>query len=56
VADCYRPGDWRTRLETDSLLTADATTFHATNRLDAYEGETRVFHKIWAFSVPRDEM
>jgi putative CocE/NonD family hydrolase len=48
--------NWRTRLETDSLLTADATTFHTTNRLDAYEGETRVFSKTWTFSVPRDEV
>jgi putative CocE/NonD family hydrolase len=47
-------GDWRTRVETSSVMTADASAFHVTNVLDAYEGETRVSAKTWHFSVPRD--
>ena len=47
-------GDWRTRVETTSRMTADAQAFRVTNALDAYEGEARVFAKTWHFSVPRD--
>jgi hypothetical protein len=47
-------GDWRTRLESTSTMTADATTFYVTNALDAYEGNTRVFAKTWTFTVARD--
>ncbi len=47
-------GEWQTRVETHSTLSADATRFHVTNLLDAYEGPVRVFAKTWTFSVPRD--
>ncbi len=47
-------GDWRTRVETTSTLTADAEAFHLTNALDAYENETRIFARTWSFAVPRD--
>jgi hypothetical protein len=47
-------GDWRVRLETYSLMTADAENFHVTNMLDAYEGNSRVFSKSWTFKVARD--
>jgi putative CocE/NonD family hydrolase len=47
-------GDWQTRVETSSVMTADANAFHVTNLLDAYEGNTRVFTKTWAFEVPRE--
>ena len=47
-------GDWRTRVETTSRMTADAQAFRVTNALDAYEGEARIFAKTWHFSVPRD--
>jgi putative CocE/NonD family hydrolase len=46
--------DWHTRVETSSLMSADAAHFHVSNVLDAYEGHTRVFTKSWSFSVPRD--
>lgn len=45
---------WQTRIETHSDMTADATHFHVTNTLDAYEGDTRVFTKSRTFSVKRD--
>ncbi len=50
----YQRGDWRVRIETASTMTGDATTFHVTNLLDAYEGNTRVFTKTWTFSILRD--
>jgi predicted acyl esterase len=50
----YHRGDWQVRLETSSTMTADATNFHVTNLLDAYEGTTRVFTKSWTCRVPRD--
>jgi len=49
----FQRGDWQVRIETDSLMTADATHFHLSNHLDAYEGETRVFSKSWTRAIPR---
>jgi predicted acyl esterase len=51
-----RRGDWRTRIQTSSVMTSDATTFRVTNSVDAYEGETRIFSKTWTFTAPRDHM
>ena len=51
--DLARDG-WSIRVETTSWMTADLESFHVTNVLDAYEGDTRVFNKAWTFSVPRD--
>jgi hypothetical protein len=48
--------DWRVRVETDSVMTADATHFHVSNQLDAYECDTRVFTKSWVRAIPRDQM
>jgi putative CocE/NonD family hydrolase len=50
----YRRGDWQVRIETESKMTADATHFHVTNVLDAYESNTRVFSKAWSHNIPRD--
>ena len=47
-------GAWQTRVETDSRMTSSATAFHVTQRLDAYEGDERVFTRTWEFSFPRD--
>ena len=47
-------GDWHTRVETTSTMSAESHVFHVTNALEAYEGDTRVFTKTWTFSVPRD--
>ncbi|MCA9973102.1 MAG: CocE/NonD family hydrolase [Anaerolineales bacterium] len=50
----YEQDDWRVRVETDSVLTADETTFHVTCQLAGYEGDARVFAKTWTFAIPRD--
>jgi putative CocE/NonD family hydrolase len=47
-------GDWRTRVETDSLMTSTATEFLVTQRLDAYEGDERIRARTWELRVPRD--
>jgi hypothetical protein len=52
----FQRADWRTRVETDSVMTADATHFHLSNHMDAYEGDTRVFTKAWVRSIPRDHV
>jgi len=50
----FRRADWRVRIETESLLTADAEHFHLSSHLDGYEGDTRVFTKSWSRAIPRD--
>jgi hypothetical protein len=47
---------WQTRVETQSTLSGDAESFHLTNRLDAYEGNARVFAKTWTKTIPRDNV
>jgi putative CocE/NonD family hydrolase len=49
-----RQGDWDIRVETVSVMTADAESFLVTNVLDAFEGGIRVFTKASTFSVERD--
>ncbi len=45
---------WSTRVETVSTLSSDATAFHLTNQVEAYEGATRIFTKSWTRDIPRD--
>jgi putative CocE/NonD family hydrolase len=52
----FQREDWNVRVETDSLMTADATHFHLENRMDAFEGEAKVFSKTWKKSIPRDNV
>ena len=48
--------DWRVRTEARSEMWADGERFHIRATLDAFEGETRVFHKDWDESIPRDHL
>lgn len=50
----YRRDAWQVRIETTSTMTSDATHFHVTNALEAYEGTTRVFAKTWTFKTERE--
>ena len=47
-------GDWRVRVETDSLMTSTASEFLVTHRLDAFEGDARVRSRSWTLAFPRD--
>lgn len=49
-------GDWQTKVETLSTMSANKDFFILTNEIDAYEGEEKVFHKRWDTKVPRDHM
>jgi len=52
----FQRDEWRTRVETESVMTADATHFHLANHMDAYEGEVRVFSKTWTQAIARDQL
>jgi len=52
----FQRNDWSVRVETDSMMTADATHFHLSNHMDAYEGDTRVLTKSRTVSIPRDHV
>jgi putative CocE/NonD family hydrolase len=47
-------GDWRTRIELRSQMTADATDYLLSTSIDAYEGDTRVHSRTFTSRVPRD--
>jgi uncharacterized protein len=49
-------GDWSTRAEVTSTMTADAEAFDVTSALDAYEGAARVFARTWSWRIPRDSV
>jgi putative CocE/NonD family hydrolase len=47
-------GDWRTRVETRTVVTADAEAFLVTNEVDAWEGDVRVHAGARTARIPRD--
>jgi len=47
-------GDWKFRSETLTTMTASATQFRLQARLDAYEGDVRVYSRDWDETIPRD--
>ncbi|CAN5370237.1 CocE/NonD family hydrolase [soil metagenome] len=49
-------GDWRVHVETTSTMTADATDFHLSNVVTAYEADVEVFTRTWTTSIPRDHV
>lgn len=44
------------RVETFGTMRGDAQNFYVTNRLEAFEGETRILERDYEFSTPRDLM
>jgi putative CocE/NonD family hydrolase len=47
-------GAWRTRVTTDSEMTATKTEFLVEHHLDAYEGDELIRSRSWALRFPRD--
>jgi len=47
-------GHWSVRTESYSLMWSDAGHFHVHARLDAFEGERRVYSREWDRSIPRE--
>jgi putative CocE/NonD family hydrolase len=58
VKQTYEMGrqDWRVRIESSAAMTASAADFHLTARLEAYEGEDRIFTRDWDTRIPRDKV
>ena len=50
-----RPG-WRVRTEVHTRISCTADAFVVQARLQAYEGERRVFERDWNLSIPRDHV
>jgi hypothetical protein len=46
-------GNWKVRTETYSAMTASATHWHITGRLEAYENDVLVFSRDWDTRVKR---
>jgi hypothetical protein len=46
-------GDWVTRTETYSAMTASATHWHITGRLEAYEGDKQILVRTWDKKIKR---
>jgi hypothetical protein len=49
-----RRGDWRTRIELRSQMTADASDYRVSTTIDAYEGDTRIHTRTFTTTVPRN--
>ena len=48
-----RRGTWRVSVETEIQIASTKTEFVVVARLDAWEGDDRVFHRSWDERVPR---
>ena len=48
-----RRGDWRTRIELRSQMTADASDYRVSTTIDAYEANTRIHTRTFTTTVPR---
>jgi putative CocE/NonD family hydrolase len=49
----FSRGQWSVRMETRTVLVADADAFRLRAELDAYEGDTRIFASNWDLAIPR---
>jgi hypothetical protein len=45
---------WSPRVETTARMTADRTSFHLFSRIEAYEGDERIYEDERSVSIPRD--
>ncbi len=46
--------EWNVRTETFTRLTSNETEFHLHARLDAFEGDQRIYSRNWTSVIPRD--
>jgi hypothetical protein len=47
-------GDWRTRIELRSVMTADANDYLVSSAIDAYEADTRIHSRTFTATIPRN--
>ena len=49
----FRRGDWSVRIDSESVMTSDAESFHLAREVTAREGDTVVISPRWKESIPR---
>lgn len=49
-------GDWQVRTETYTRQWSDRDNFFIRAEMEAFEGEARVFHRVWDRKIPRDNV
>jgi uncharacterized protein len=52
----YQRDTWKIRIHTLSTMTCDEEHFYVTNRLEAFEGEEKVYETLREFKVARDHV
>jgi putative CocE/NonD family hydrolase len=52
----HKRDGWSLRTETFSAMRSDATTFHLTGRIEAYEDDQLVFERDFLEAIPRDHI
>jgi hypothetical protein len=50
----FKQGGWQARAAVEAEMSADAADFHVVFRVEAWEGENRVFERTRTLSIPRD--
>ena len=49
----FRRGDWSVRIDSESVMTSDADSFHLAREVTAREGNTVVIARSWEEEIPR---
>jgi putative CocE/NonD family hydrolase len=49
-------GSWQVRTAGDMTMKSDGENFHVTARVEAFEGERRLFERSWSEAIPRDHL
>ena len=49
----FRRGNWSVRIDSGSIMTSDAQSFHLVREVTAREGETVVIDRRWEEAIPR---
>lgn len=52
----HRRGDWSVKTQTHAQMWSDATAFHLSARIEAWEGETMIYERDLKRAIPRDHL
>ncbi|WP_143051306.1 hypothetical protein [Rhodococcus koreensis] len=47
---------WTTKVLARETVTADATHFHLTTTIEAFEDNSKIFERSWEHDIPRDHL
>ena len=50
----FARGDWEVRTRGGMVMTSDHANFRLEARVEAFEGDERLFHRTWDETIPRD--